>query len=922
MYKTGTEYPTIFEVLSDLRKYKINPNRFDKLWHKHRWELGKTVSSFDGVDIPPKQLSATTMKIIDEVLEILECQSGDATTADNTIFKVGDEATYENVQFSDQHDPYMYSVDAVMDPTRSLQDANDASLANFFSRPIKIAEEEWSTSANLNFDIDPWSLYFDNPRVSNRLTNFSLMKANLKVKVVINGNGFQYGRMLVSYLPFDVYDNLSTNAALVRSDLVQASQQPHIFLNPTTSTGGEMKLPMFNYQNYFEIIESQWSEMGRLYFRTLNPLKHANGATDVVTITVFAWAEDVSMSVLTSVDQDTLSPQSGEIEEANKEGTISGPATSVAKFAAYLKGVPYIAPFATATEIGAGAVATMAKIFGYCRPPITKAPEPYRPTPVSSLALTNVPDNAQKLTVDEKQELSIDPRIAGVGPADPLNIREIAKRESYLTTFNWNIGTAPDTLLWNARLDPCTWAEDSGPPVSYHFPACCMAALPFSHWKGSMKFRFQIVCSSFHKGRLKIVYDPNFIANNTYLGFSEYNTNYLKVVDIAEEQDFTIEIGNGQERNFLNHALPGQDGVTTMYSTTRYTSKGTGNGVIGVLVVNELTTPNSAVTNDIEINVFVSMGDDFEVAAPDDYFKHFVLKPQSGEILEPQSGVLVPESQNTDEPDAPQQQSSTIIGLPPAESPELNKVFFGEAITSYRTMLKRYELWNTIPKLATVPTVVSSRFAPFPYLRGAVAGAVDTADSGGTPFSYNYVNTLLIHWVRSAFSGHRGSIRYKLVPRGCANRADRVEVQRAPWFPTAPEYRSQRATMPVYGDQSIARHDIVSRWVAATGNSVPLDTNPLPSYRGLALTSNHVNGMLEFEMPYYSAYRFTPGKIEDTSDSSFWEAAWDCRIFFQDSGANTNTSTYDVYTAVGEDFQTYFFSGLPRMYYEADPPAP
>ncbi|APG78571.1 hypothetical protein 2 [Wenzhou picorna-like virus 5] len=922
MYKTGTEYPTIFEVLSDLRKYKINPNRFDKLWHKHRWELGKTVSSFDGVDIPPKQLNATTMKIIDEVLEILECQSGDATTADNTIFKVGDEATYENVQFSDQHDPYMYSVDAVMDPTRSLQDANDASLANFFSRPIKIAEEEWSTSANLNFDIDPWSLYFDNPRVSNRLTNFSLMKANLKVKVVINGNGFQYGRMLVSYLPFDVYDNLSTNAALVRSDLVQASQQPHIFLNPTTSTGGEMKLPMFNYQNYFEIIESQWSEMGRLYFRTLNPLNHANGATDVVTITVFAWAEDVSMSVLTSVDQDTLSPQSGEIEEANKEGMISGPATSVAKFAAYLKGVPYIAPFATATEIGAGAVATMAKIFGYCRPPITKAPEPYRPTPVSSLALTNVPDNAQKLTVDEKQELSIDPRIAGVGPADPLNIREIAKRESYLTTFNWNIGTAPDTLLWNARLDPCTWAEDSGPPVSYHFPACCMAALPFSHWKGSMKFRFQIVCSSFHKGRLKIVYDPNFIANNTYLGFSEYNTNYLKVVDIAEEQDFTIEIGNGQERNFLNHALPGQDGVTTMYSTTRYTSKGTGNGVIGVLVVNELTTPNSTVTNDIEINVFVSMGDDFEVAAPDDYFKHFVLKPQSGEILEPQSGVLVPESQNTDEPDAPQQQSSTIIGLPPAESPELNKVFFGEAITSYRTMLKRYELWNTIPKLATVPTVVSSRFAPFPYLRGAVAGAVDTADSGGTPFSYNYVNTLLIHWVRSAFSGHRGSIRYKLVPRGCAHRADRVEVQRAPWFPTAPEYRSQRATMPVYGDQSIARHDIVSRWVAATGNSVPLDTNPLPSYRGLALASNHVNGVLEFEMPYYSSYRFTPGKIEDASDSSFWEAAWDCRIFFQDSGANTNTSTYDVYTAVGEDFQTYFFSGLPRMYYEADPPAP
>jgi hypothetical protein len=909
-------YPTIFEVLTDLKKYKINPNRFDKLWNRHRWELGKHVSYFDGMEIPPKNVGRFNCIGEDGLLyTILETQSG--TTGDNNIFKVDNTATYENVQFSDQHDPYMYDVESEMDPTRSMQDADDASLANFFSRPIKIAEEEWSTSANLNFDLDPWSLYFDNPRVANRLNNFSLLKANLKVKVVLNGNGFQYGRMLVSYLPYEVYDTLSTNAALVRQDLVQASQQPHIFLNPTTSTGGEMKLPMFNYQNYFEIVESQWSEMGRLFFRTFNNLQHANGATDVVTITVFAWAEDVSMSVLTSVDQDTLEPQSGEIEEANKEGMISGPATRVAKFAAYLQGVPYIGPFATATEIGSNAVATMAKIFGYCRPPITKTPEPFRPTQVSSLALTNVPDNAQKLTVDDKQELSIDPRIAGIGPADPLNIREIAKRESYLTTFGWNIGTAPDTLIWNARLDPCTWAENSGPPASYHFPACAMAALPFSHWKGSMKFRFQIVCSSFHKGRLKFVYDPNFIANNTYLGFSEYNTNYLKIVDIAEEQDFTIEIGNGQERNFLQHALPGQDGVTEMYSTSRYTSKGTGNGVIGVIVVNELTTPNSTVTNDIQINVFVSMGDDFEVAAPDDYFQHFVLKPQSGEILDPQNGEIVPESQNTEELDAPQQTMTTIVGLPPVEDPNLNKVFFGEAITSFRTMLKRYNLWNIIPKLDTIPIVVSTRYPAFPYLRGAVSGAVDTT---AAVEQYNYVNTVLLHWVRMAFSGHRGSIRYKFIPRGFQSRGDRIEVQRAPWGAGEPGYGSDYQSMNTYADESAARRTIVAQWESGT-NNLPLHENPFPATRGAAVTTNQVNGALEVEIPYYSPYRFTPGKMENLTSATIWEATFDIRTFFNGNGSTTSTSGYDVYVAAGEDFQTYFFTGLPRMYYEASPPA-
>jgi hypothetical protein len=900
-------YPTIFEILCDLKKYNINPNRFDKLWQKHRFELGKQVSKLDGRDIPPIYIA---------ISDVLETQSGE-TTADNSIFKVGNEATYQNVQFSDQHDPYMYDVDSAMDPTRSMQDKSDASLADFLSRPIKISEEEWSTSVNLNFDIDPWSLFFDNPRVANRLTNYNLLKATLRVKIVINGNGFHYGRMLVSYLPLSFYDTLSSNAALVRQDLVQASQQPHVFLNPTTSTGGELSLPMFNYQNYFEVPESQWSEMGTLFYRTLNPLKHANGASDIVTVTTFAWAEDVSMSVLTSVDQDTLSPQSGEIEEANAKGTVSGPATSVAKFAAYLKGVPYIGPFATATEIGAGAVAGMAKIFGYCRPPITKTPEPFRPTQVSSLALTNVPDNAQKLTVDEKQELSIDPRIAGVGPVDPLNIREIAKRESYLTTFTWAIGAAPDTLLWNSNIDPCTWAQNTGPPVSYHFPACCMAALPFQFWKGSMKFRFQIASSSFHKGRLKIVYDPLFIANNTYLGYSEYNTNYLKIVDIAEEQDFTIEVGCGQERNFLNHAYPGRDSVTQLYSTTRYTAKEVfGNGVIGVFIVNELTTPNSTVNNDVEVNVFVSMGEDFEVAAPDDYFQHFVLKPQSGE-LNPQNGELAPDSFDTQEPDAPQQSMTTIVGMPPVDNQDLNKVFIGEGITSFRPLLKRYCLWNTIPKLDTISRIVSGRYPAFPYLRGNVAGAVDLTTALA---QYNYCNTLLLHWVRVAFSGSRGSIRYKFIPRGHQHIADRVEVQRSPWYPTAPTYSSISSTMPTYTSLDGARRDIVQDFTPATLDIVPIAGRPLPGYRGMALTTNNVNSALEFEIPYYSSYRFTPGKVQDYTTFSLWEAGWDYRVWFNGEGTGTDSSTYDVYAAAGEDFQVYFFTGLPRLYFEANPP--
>jgi hypothetical protein len=312
------------------------------------------------------------------------------------------------------------------------------------------------------------------------------------------------------------------------------------------------------------------------------------------------------------------------------------------------------------------------------------------------------------------------------------------------------------------------------------------------------------------------------------------------------------------------------------------------------------------------------MGDDFEVAAPDDYFQHFVLKPQSGELLEPQAGEIVPESQNTEELDAPQQAETTIIGLPPAEDPNLNKVFFGEAITTFRSMLKRYSLWNSIPKTDTVQMIVSGRFPSFPYLRGNVGGAVDTTAAAAP---YNYVNTVLLHWVRNAFSGSRGSIRYKLVPRGHQHLADRIEVQRAPWLPSVPAYRFDAQSMNTYGSVKSARQDIMAGWEAATGNNVPEDEKPFPGTRGMALTTNQVNGALEFEMPYYNAYRFVPGKVQDYTSIQLFDAAWDYRIWYNGTGTGSSSSTYDVYVAAGEDFQTYFFTGLPRMYYEASPPA-
>lgn len=870
---------------------------------------------------------------------------------EGTTVSVGAEmSSTQNILFRDQNPSYTYAVDYVDDPTRAMQDTDDATLDNFFSRPLKISEEGWGTGTVLGYDFNPWQLYFNNPRVINRLTNYNLMRAKLHLKIMINGNGFQYGRAIVAYLPQDEEDQMSSLSALIPQDIVQTSQLPHVYVDPTTSTGGEMCLPLFYQKNSLEIPTAQYSNLGRIFVRSINALKHANGALDQCTVSIFAWAEDVQLNVLTSTDASTLVAQSGkeksskkkpkqktmrktdkggrksnyakqeggkaagkEVAEANTSGMVSGPATTIMKVANALSFIPQIAPFAIATSKVAGGVANIAKSLGYSRPPMTKNPDPYRPTPISQLATTTTPDTALKMTVDDLQELTIDPSIAGLGPEDPLCIQNIASRESYLTKFTWAMGTAPESLLYNLRVDPVQWDMSGG--VAYHFPATAMAALPFEYWTGTLKFRFQIVCSAFHKGRLKFVYDPQSLASN------EYNTNYIEVIDIAETQDFTLEIGNGQDVSLLRHAKPGIDVVADQHNTTLLGSKSFANGILGIYVVNELTTPNSTVNNNIEINVFISAGDDFEVFVPDCHFQKFVFKQQTGpgalggqfeDALEAQSGKeLVPEAQNTQEPSAPEHSSADRLGPGDQETAYLNKVFTGEAIMSFRPLLKRYNLWRREKIHTGVGTVrqrIQKTRSIFPFYRGNVQGAVDTSANG----PYNYCNTVLLHWVCAAHSGWRGSIRYKLLfdrntSGSSAHASSRVYVERGEIKPFG-QFSYTNSYIPYDNNDTNAD----------AARQVILGESIVTGACGMVYATDLINNAVEFEVPYYSQYRFTPGKIINyTSSTRFnWSPTYNIDMISYAAGRDV----YDYHVAAGEDFQVYFFTGLPRMYYEDLPP--
>jgi hypothetical protein len=848
----------------------------------------------------------------EQVLLEFEPQSG---VPEMNISSQPQQTTHQNVIFQDQIPQFHVDIDHDQDNTRKIADEDNMPLAEFMTRPQLIFQTDWSGSTLVDYSFNPWELIYTHPTITNRISNFKLLKSRLKIKVVINGNGFFYGRLAMFYRPLHGFDGFSQTRNAIPQDFIQNSQCPAIYIDPTLSLGGEMTLPFFWHENYFDIASGDINQAGRIFLQVLNPLKHANDESPApLTVTVFAWAEDFDMFVPTSLDANAISPQSGEeIDEANECGVVSGPATKISTIAGMMGSIPMIGRFASATSIAAGAVASMAKMFGYSRPPVTKNPEPYRAHVVSSLALTNVPDTAYKLTVDDKQELSIDPRIAGIGGEDPYNILRIAQKESYLTTFTWALSDTPGTLLYNSVVAPGLWGESTllgGTAI--HLPACAYAALPFSYWTGTIRFRFQVVASAYHKGRMKVAYDPNFFDNP-----NAYNQNHLRVVDIADEQDFVIEVGMAQQRNWVASLKPHSDALSNQINTSSFlTPSGfNSNGVIALQVLTELTAPNYVINNDVQVNVYISVGDDFELASPSEEFAKYEFRrftPQSG--FEPQSGgVHVPDSLGSASMNRPEQPQMYRLGPKLIDKANQFEVFFGERVQSFRTLLKRYNLHSSVVT-TPLPEVNTFFRTSYPFHKGYIpttASAAYTQTAAGD--RYNYCNMTMLHWISMPFIGWRGSVRYKVVPYERNTRSDYITVERgqlednrAPHDDQVSSGRTQPTTAKEAGLDIILEDQ----------PSATTTVRPAHGALGVGLALGSINPALEFEVPFYSSRRFIPGRSPTQTESltPAYEPQYGVRA------ATTQSSTLHFYVAGGEDFQSYFWVGMPPIFYTGTTP--
>lgn len=847
------------------------------------------------------------------------------------------ETASENVEFMDSNPAFNYTVDSTDDPTRGIADVGDASLGTFLSRPILIKEFEWATSTSFFEQFDPWSLFYNNARNINRIANFNLLRSKLCVRILVNGNGFYYGRLIASYNPIPAEDEVTVNRGLnITQDVVGASQRPHIYINPTECQGGDLCLPFVWPQNALSIPKAQWSKMGQMTISSLNPLRNANGATDPITISVFAYAEDVNLSIPTASNPVTITPQSDEYGNT----PVANMASRIARVTGKLGEVPYIGPFAMATTMAAKAVGGIAQLFGFSRPAIIDTVSIYKPQYVGGLANTNTPDTTNKLSLDVKQEVTIDPSVVGVGSTDEMGLVDIAKRESYYTTFTWQpVGGArsgPGFKLFQTQVIPTVYRTfGSGAGTEFHLTPSGYASLPFSFWGGSMEFRIQVVASNFHRGRLRLVWDPSSLTGD------DYNTAYTKVVDISDMRDFTFKIGWGREASFLPVYNPMSIDVGTGTTVPSFTlgdsdpamTEVYGNGTLSVFVVNDLTVPNTdaGIDSDVEINVFTKMCDDARFAQPDDkalssitYFNATAPSAQSKvATVEAQSDEVEKVDMKDQEAAPVSEQPDTMCAADQPVTDHMMDVYFGEQVTSIRQMMKRYCLHslNSVGlelSNQALGTNTSTRMPDFPYYFGYNANGVNET-AAGDKFSYCY--TTLMNYFAPAYVAYRGGIRWKHLIQLSQNDPQTDQNLNDSWIsstrtsgfnktlggaPTYTPYKRNETTIIGATTGANANDKLAASAVDSTGGTVS----------GAYVTPQRENPDCEIELPFYNQRRFMSARRIDNVSQRFPNPDFADVEFppCHNVQANGPVGVMYNYVATAEDFSLNFFIGVPIMY--------
>jgi len=597
-------------------------------------------------------------------------------------------------------------------------------------------------------------------------------------------------------------------------------------------------------------------DAGGLYIQGINPISACTPDATAVSLHVYAWLENVELGPPTATQIEITSESADE----RRSGPVERMSSSMATILGVLERVPSIGFMAKASKMIMQGISGIAAHYGWSRPQILDETKFVKNRPYCSSSNTIGAVPVDKITYDPLQEVTVDPRVCGTDK-DEMTYAFLNSVQTYLTTFNWDPDNSPLVdMLWVCKVSPflSTYVQSLSLSRWLYSPTAMMfTAVPHAVWRGSIKFRIEIVCSKFHRGKIAFFYEQNSNQMAIINTSIEMNKNYMKVIDIQETQDIEFCVNYAAPNTWLY--LPLLTDLRNMYGTAPSATYGV-NGYIGITPFTTLQSPDGS---GIYVNVYVSSDDmQYNVLQNNNMpTERFIISESADEGTGNQVGYTCFELNASSE-----------------ENKATSEYCYGEQPLSFRSGIKRFVSTANLPS-----TLAATAHSGVHYTRGIILPARPTYNVTAT------TRPTLIEYLPYAYLGVKGGMRRRITWYAVGEVVQPMQNVNINLITPASSHADSGPTL----DTAAARLDQIG------------GSQNCPS----------TQGGIEVELPFYSPNLFafacsltldggyTDGQIDKT-----WVRSYRIDINSQIVSTPVNLT---IETAAAEDFTFMRFLGAP-----------
>jgi hypothetical protein len=503
-------------------------------------------------------------------------------------------------------------------------------VKEFLQKPVVVATGTISTlDSTPGVDLTGFPIVLDAVWLSSfpvwwqKLQGYMGIRATLRLRLQVNANPFQQGRVMMFYYP--ATDAYVTGGNWKRDHITCRSQAPNVQLDYACDTEATLEVPYIHLQSHLNI-PANTGAWGKVSLTPWIALDTGSGGETTITYTLWASLHDVELVAPTSQtatsqmavvkrksNQTTRKPPSD--QEASREmGPISAVLNGVSKISEILSGVPMLSsiagPVAWATNIGSN----VASSFGWSKPLLELPQHRVLSTKNQNTAVSDTLDYAYSLGMSAVNKVCTLPAMGGVD-IDEMSISYLAQVYAYWREVAWADTLPRDTSLITFDVTPYTF-RTATLPLGFAVTPLNWVSGFFNNWRGSIKIRLKFAKTQFHSGRLLVLYEPyrryqaNGDDNATPVVVTNQQSDYVhrQIIDLRESSEAEIIIP------YVN-----------MYPYLPWQSSC---GTVDIRVLNILRHPETCAST-VRFTVEVAGGPDIEFAWPSTscYFSYKEVVP-------------------------------------------------------------------------------------------------------------------------------------------------------------------------------------------------------------------------------------------------------------------------------------------------------